>query len=49
MTIKVLTFFLIYKFFASAYQEFADYQSSPVQISRIRLTATTIDRPMSTT
>ena len=41
MTVKLLTFLLKDKLFASANQEVADYQSSLVQISRLRITAMT--------
>ena len=49
MTVKLLMFLLKYKLFASANQEIADYQSSLVLISCMRITATTTERPTSMT
>ena len=47
MTVKLLTFLLKYKLFASANQEVADYQSSLVFILRMSITAMNIERPTS--
>ena len=38
-----------YKLFASANQEVVDYQSSLVQILRMRITAISVERPTSMT
>ena len=49
MTVTSLTFLLKYKLLGSANQEVADYQSSLAQISDMRITAMTIERPTSMT
>ena len=47
MTVKLLTFVIEIQTFCLTNQEVADFQTSLVQILRMRITAMTIERPTS--